>query len=132
MTNEEHESRLVAIETAGSIVWFLMDGSWMFEHTTLALILAAPTVFLHAMAFRYTPHTVPNLAVTAAILSWVCMNVFWIHADGHGESSSGGAQICFALGIVFLLLGFARSSWRAEAARAVQDRFRRLRLPLRF
>lgn len=122
-----NKRRLALVETLGSIAWFGMDGAWLLGLRTWALLLAAPTVLLSLLVFRYAASSWPTRLVTAAMTSWACMNILWMASDF--RLVSWGAPAARGL-LVFgaTLVAVAIAARRPEALHALGERFRRLRV----
>lgn len=98
------QNRLATVETAGSIAWFLMDASWMFELTTPAFVLAVPTLVLSLLCFAFTEQVTSALLVTGAMACWAVMNMSWMAADlDVWEDGLLSAKIFFGCGSACLL-----------------------------
>ena len=124
--------RLVLLETAGSLLWFLMDGCWMLGLGGPARALALPTLVAHALAFRYTERSAVELAVTGSVNCWVLMNVLWMVGDLEGRPVLlAWARAAFAAGLALLLLAAVRAGASGELVRRTLGRFRRMRMPSR-
>ena len=96
-------------ETGGSVFWFLADACWLFEWETALLIFSIPTIVLNVLVFRHIEKTWANICVTAAMNSWVLMNIFWALGDLHSSAQSVElAKAFFVLGLVFLFLAPAK------------------------
>lgn len=115
------------VETIGAIAWFAMDGAWLLGAATCALVLAAPTLGLNLLVFRYAATTWPTRLVTAAMTSWAAMNILWMASD-LGLVSWGTVVARVFLGLGVVLLGVALLVRRSEAFHALGERFRRLRV----
>lgn len=118
---------LLLVETAGSIVWFAMDASWMLNLRIAAVVLAVPTVLLNVLVVPFSPRGWPSWLVSGAMASWACMNVVWMTHDMKLTTwGLAGAKGFLALGV--LLLAGALFLGRADATQVLLTRFRRLRL----
>ena len=127
MTKQEKQQ--VALETSGSILWFLMDAFWMLEWELGAILLVLPTAITNLWIFRHTEKSVPQMSITAAMNCWVLMNSLWMVDDFKKiPALLITAKIFFVLGLFLLLLAFLKSDWRKEAWQTVMSRFRRLRI----
>jgi hypothetical protein len=122
-------SRLVLTETLGSVLWFFMDGFWMLSLASAAKWMIFPTVAVNLFVFRYTRPLFSQLAVVAAMNSWLGMNIFWMISDlDRDPKPLGLAKMMFALGIVFLILAVGRNVFRPRSWGTVLMQFRRLRM----
>jgi hypothetical protein len=118
---------LVVVETIGSIAWFAMDACWLLGARTPALVLAAPTLVLALLTFRYVSSRWPARLVTAAMAAWVMMNVLWMANDlGVVPWGEAAAKGCLALGAALVMLAFTLG--RGETLGALAGRLRRMRL----
>lgn len=123
------ERTLVLLETAGSVVWFLMDASWMWELEPVALALSVPTLLLNGAAIAWTERKFLPMAVAVTIETWVLMNVLWMTAEMlHVAALLRAAQVASGLGVALMVVALAKSGLRDEVVRVVLRRFRRLRL----
>jgi hypothetical protein len=126
------DGRLVVLETAGSLFWFLMDGCWMLGLGGLARALAVPTVAAQIFAFRYTHGSVVELAITGSVNCWVAMNVLWMFGDLDDRPDLFvAARFAFAAGVGLLVLAAVRARSAGAVLRRALSRFRRLRVPMR-
>jgi hypothetical protein len=124
--------RLVQVETAASVLWFVMDGCWMMGLATAARALALPALATQLYAFRYTERALEALAVTASVNCWLLMNVFWMFADLGGEPALlAAARVAFGAGVLLLAMAAARERSAAGLLERALTRFRRLRVPTR-
>ena len=124
--------RVVVLETVGSLFWFLMDGCWMMGLGGPARVLALPTVAAQLIAFRHTPRSVVELAVTGSVNCWVLMNVFWMFGDLDDRSGMfTAARVAFAAGLGLLILAALHAGSAADLRKRALMRFRRLRSPIR-
>ena len=57
---------MLALETAGSVLWMAMDAGWMLGWNVVATGLVLPCIAVHGLLFRYTPKTVVGIAVIAS------------------------------------------------------------------
>ena len=131
-TETDAARRLVILETIGSVFWFVMDGCWMLGLGGPARALALPTLAIQLLAFRYTPRSVAELAITGSVSCWVLMNVFWMFGDLDGRPGLlAAARFAFAAGLGLLSLAALRARSTAELRKQALVRFRRLRLPMR-
>ena len=123
---------LAVLETIGSLFWFLMDGCWMLGLDGPARVLALPTVATQLIAFRHTPGSVVEMAITGSVNCWVLMNVFWMFGDLDGRPwLLTAARLAFVAGPGLLSLAALHARSTAELRKRALARFRRLRLPMR-
>lgn len=121
--------RLTLFETLGSIFWFFMDAAWMLEQNVLAFALIAPTTSLNLAVFRYTAKDFSSILATAAVNSWMMMNIFWMISDLAGAPKILVlSRIFFALGLTCLLLSLWKNDWSKESLQKLLARFRRMRI----
>ena len=78
---KDRDDKLAEWEVIGSILWFTLDGFWLFELKECVYVFVIPTVLANLMVFRYTKKSVPQMSITAAMAAWVLMNTLWIIAD---------------------------------------------------
>ena len=121
----ELQEKLVLVETAGSVLWFAMDGFWMLNVGGAAKAMVMPTLAMNLLVFRYTRRTLSQVAVVAAMNSWLLMNICWMVGDlDRDPRALIAARVLFGLGIALLIIAVGRGASRPE----VLARFRRLRM----
>ena len=113
------------METAGSVLWFAMDGLWMLNAAGPAKAMVVPTLAMNLLVFRYTRRALSQVAVVAAMNAWLLMNICWMVGDLDKDPRAlAAARVLFGLGIVLLVVAVGRGASRPE----VLARFRRLRM----
>lgn len=123
----DQQSKLLLVETVGSVLWFLMDGFWMLNQAFAAKLMIVPTLAVNLLVFRYTQRSFSHFAVSAAMNSWLLMNICWMVADLDKDPQAlAVARGMFLLGVV-LLLAVARNASNSEGLSKVLTHFRRLR-----
>jgi hypothetical protein len=121
--------KLALTETLGSVLWFLMDGFWMLSLAAAAKWMIFPTIAVNLFVFRYTRPVFSQLAVVAAMNSWLAMNIFWMIGDLDKDPNPLGlAKMMFALGLTFLVLAVGRNLFRPRRLVTILAHFRRLRI----
>lgn len=123
------EKLLEFCDTAGSVLWFLMDGFWIWGFARLAAVIAIPTLLVNLLALRFTERASGIRAVTAAMNAWLFMDTLWMVGDTQGIPPFVTAgRLTFLAGIVFLIAALKKSGWQKETVLEVFSRFRRLRI----
>ena len=126
---QDSEARLATIESAGSVLWFLMDGFWLLELEWPTYLLLVPTVAAHLISFAFTRRTAADLTVTASLNSWVLMNALWVIGDLQGlPALVVAAKVFFGLGVAMLAVAALSSRTGGQVLKRVVHRFRRVRL----
>ena len=121
--------KLVLVETVGSVLWFLMDGFWMLNQAGAAKLMVLPTLVVNLIAFRYTPRSLSQYAVVAAMNAWLVMNICWMVGDLDKDPRPLAiARVMFALGVGLLALAVGRNAMHPERLRQVLAHFRRVRM----
>lgn len=125
-------TKLLVIETICSVCWFVMDASWMFGLSKMAIVLAVLTIASNLLVFRFAERTASYLLVTAAMTFWASMNVCWMLNDLKVWAAGlTVAAVFFVLGTLSLIAAFASARSNRETLNAIIARFRRLRVPTR-
>lgn len=126
---ETRRDKLALTETIGSVLWFVMDGLWMLNQPLPAKAMVLPTLAVNLFVFRYTKRSFSQMAVVAAMNSWLIMNILWMLGDlDRDPKPIAVARVMFALGIVLLALAVARDATRPDGLTNLLARFRRLRI----
>ena len=125
----QQQDRLVLTETAGSVLWFVMDGLWMLSQPVSAKAMVLPTLAVNLLVFRYTKRSFSQIAVVAAMNSWLLMNICWMFSDLDKDPRPlTAARLLFIAGMVLLTLAVARNVTQPRALKEVLTHFRRLRI----
>ena len=130
--SDEHDTtatRLYAVEIISSVCWFLMDASWMFGLTTLAVVLAVLTIATSLAMFLYIKRTASEFLITGTMVFWASMNVCWMLTDT--QLWPGGLALAagfFAGGSLCLAGAFLTAKNSREGLASIVGRFRRLRI----
>ena len=123
MADQRH--KLAMTETIGSVLWFVMDGFWLLDQALPAKAMVLPTLAVNLLVFRFTKRTFSEMAVAAAMNSWLVRNTFWMVGDlDKDQRLIAIARIMFAVGLVLLVLAVTRRDGLAK----VLAHFRRLRI----
>ena len=121
--------RQILVETLGSVLWFMLDGFWMLDLPLAAKSLVLPTVAMNLLVFRYAGKSVSQYCVIAAMNAWLLMNIFWMFGDMDEKPAFlTAARSMFALGVVLLVLAFARDAADPSRRSQLLLHFRRLRM----
>jgi hypothetical protein len=117
------------VETVGSVLWFVMDGLWMLNQALPAKAMAAPTLAVNLLVFRYTKRSFSHFAVACAMNCWLVMNICWMVGDlDRNPQPLAAARVMFAFGIGFLAFAVGRNAMNRERLTQVLTHFRRLRI----
>jgi hypothetical protein len=124
----DQRDKQIVVETAGSVLWFFMDGFWMLSQPVPAKAMVWPALAVNLFVFRYTKRSFGQIAVVAAMNCWLVMNICWMRADLDKDPKPlAVARILFFLGAVLLALAVGREAVNQRRVTEVLAHFRRLR-----
>jgi hypothetical protein len=125
----DQRDNLALTETIGSVLWFVMDGFWMLNQALPAKAMVLPTLAVNLFVFRFTKRTFGQMAVVAAMNSWLVMNILWMLGDLAGDRRPiAVARVFFVLGIVLLGAAVGWSATRPDGLTKALGHFRRFRV----
>ena len=123
------QDKLMLVETAGSVLWFIMDGFWMLNQALPAKAMVLPALAVNLFVFRYTKRSFSHFSVVAAMNCWLVMNICWMVGDLDKDPKPlAAARVMFVLGMVLLTLAVGRDAMHPERLTKVLAHFRRLRI----
>jgi hypothetical protein len=106
-----------------------MDGFWMLNLALPAKAMVLPTLAVNLLVFRFTKRSFSQLAVVAAMNSWLVMNIFWMLGDlDRDPKLVAVARVLFVLGMTLLVSAVGWGATRAERLTKVLAPFRRFRV----
>lgn len=68
-------------ESLTTILWLLLDASWLFEWRWVALVAAVAAVLAAAMTLVYAERDASSFCVALGLFGWVLMNAAWVTGD---------------------------------------------------
>jgi hypothetical protein len=102
------------LDTVNSLSWFIMDASWMFELSTIYMIMLFPTL-LTGLFLCYIERDNSLTMINIAIFNWICMNVSWMFSETyHDLFYLSLAKIFFGMGVLFMMLAVVTSKNLAD------------------
>ena len=122
-----NKDRYIRWELITTILWFLLDSSWLFQWRWMANTLAVLAGIAALWTAAHAERNAGDVAVALGILGWVFMNAFWVVGDINGIAWAVQAAKFFAAGVLLcLIVAIWVSRARAQLAE-VLSRFRRFR-----
>ena len=123
------DKKLELWETFGSVLWFLLDGSWMLDWRMMVTVLIVPTILCNFLTLFYLEKSDGSVLSGITVNSWLLMNVFWILGDMyHVGFAPLWAKITFWSGVGILLIGLIMHKSYKHYIFLVFHRFRRFKL----
>lgn len=121
------KTRFILYEALTTILWFMLDASWLFEWLWPANILGVITVFVAILATCYAEQDLGNRAIAVGILAWVTMNAFWVAGDmNQMPLVITIAKIC-AVGVFICLVTAVTTLHAGQEMLETMKKFRRVR-----
>jgi hypothetical protein len=123
------EQRLARWESAGALLWFAMDSSWMASFSLAAQLLIIPALYANLGVLAFCRERSDRL-VTLATVSWLTMNIAWMLGELHerAELQLWARAFCL-IGFACLAAVWLTDSRGPDALLERLRRFRRLRAP---
>lgn len=127
MTPEAREMMSDRIQLGASVAWLLMDYAWLEHWSVAAVSLAVPAVLGSVVAIGFVARDAVTRAVTVAMAAWSVMNASWMVSDLAIVEAMFIARGAFAVGVLSLVLAFAKSGSLPELLAHAARTFRRMR-----
>lgn len=121
----QREINYTVLELLCVFCWFVLDGFWLMEWTTMTYLFSAFAILFALVMFAYIKREPVIIIIALADTSWLVCNISWAIGDlSKIHSALILAKAIFFTGLGLCLLAFLVSGARIQLSELILSRLR--------